>query len=254
MWGTTPKSPHCCQVCACRSPYFCASCPRVASTAFPALVSTEILGRSLHNFTVLSTNSPQEEMLPAQDWGTDRQAPIKYTPKSAQWKWPPGGDGCYSSSHWKILWGLCKALEKPLCTISASQQQHLWHRAVFGMGWGVGDHTRPHRLGSGLLAPSGVLGQGHYPLMAWQGQRFLKPAGSPSPVLPTAKLFLLTGHLLIKAGEWCTQRSRAKCGEEPEEGLDMFQCPVAWFPPAHQVTGAAVLPMYPLLILTAHPA
>lgn len=60
------------------------------------------------------------------------------------------------------------------------------------------DHTAP---GSGLLAPSGVLRQGHYPLMALQGQRCVKRAGSLSPVLSTGKLFLLIGPLLVKAGE-----------------------------------------------------
>lgn len=84
-------------------------------------------------------------------------------------------------------------------------------------GLGVQGTITNHRAcGSGLLALPGVLRLGHYPLMASQGQRFVKPAGSPSPVLPTAKLFLLIGHLLIKAGEEMCTRDR---GPKVEKGL-----------------------------------
>lgn len=62
----------------------------------------------------------------------------------------------------------------------------------------ITDHTAP---GSGLLAPSGVLRQGHYPRMAVLGQPFVKWAGSLSPVLSTGKLSLLIGPLLVKTGE-----------------------------------------------------
>lgn len=127
----------------------------------------------------------------------------------------------------------------------------LAQRVVFGMGWGCRDRDKAHS--SGLLAPSGVLRQGHYPLMALQGQPFVKRAGSPSPVLSTGKA--VPANWAPPRQGWgmnVPQRSRAKCGEGPEEGLDRFQFPVAWFPPAQVVCGALMLSTYPVLILTPH--
>lgn len=135
-----------------------------------------------------------------------------------------------------------------------SLQECPWHRG-WCLGWagGVGTVTKHTAHSSGLLAPSGVLRQGHYPLMALQGQPFVKRAGSPSPVLSTGKA--VPANWAPPRQGWgmnVPQRLRAKCGEGPEEGLDRFQFPVAWFPPAQVVCGALMLSTYPVLILTPH--
>lgn len=126
-------------------------------------------------------------------------------------------------------------MEKLLCSIPIRNAP-----GTEGGVWdGLGMHIRAHRLR--LLAPSGVLRQGHYPLMALQGQPFVKRAGSPSPVLSTGKA--VPANWAPPRQGWgvnVPQRWRAKCREGPEEGLDVFQFPAAWFPPAHQVMCGAL--------------
>lgn len=126
------------------------------------------------------------------------------------------------------------------------------------MGWagGAGDQNRPH---SPWLRTPGSL---------WSAQTGPLPTdGFAGPAMCETSWESQPGAFHWKAvpANWAPPRQGwgvnvpkrlgAKCGEGPEEGLDVFQCSVAWFPPAHLVMdGALVLTTYPLLILTPHTA
>lgn len=191
-----------------RAPFFHVSCPKLASAALsspssgehsdpaevPAqlsLSSAETLlrkscclpGTGVHLIIRLKSSTPQRALS-----RNDHQEETRFIPQHT-------GKSCAGRSLQSSGRNHCAPSLLPSRNAPGTEGG-IW--GGLGAQETIIDHTAP---GSGLLAPSGVLRQGHYPQMAVLGQPFVKWAGSLSPVLSTEKLSLLIGPLLVKAGE-----------------------------------------------------